>query len=324
MRYIILLAILFLLELLYFRVADHFNIIDKPNERSSHSRVTLRGGGIIFYIGVLLCFFISGFQNLWFFAGLTLIAVISFADDIKPRSSKLRLFVHFAAMLLMFYQCGLFATNWYFVVVVLIVCTGIINAYNFMDGINGITGLYSLIMAGSLLFVNNFMVQFADNEIIVVFALSLFVFLFFNFRTHAKCFAGDVGSISAAFILTFLLLRLIIKTENITYLMFFAVYGVDAVFTIIHRIILRENISKPHRKHIYQLLANELHISHLAVSSIYAILQLVINAGLVLLIYFNTEIWLTYLYILFVIVLLSIIYIVLIKKHFWKHAQNNG
>ena len=104
MIYILYLISLFAIELIYFKIANRFNIIDKPNERSSHSSVTLRGGGVIFYFGVLLYFVFERFQYPWFFAGLTLISMVSFADDIRPQSSKLRLSVHLAAMAMMFYQ----------------------------------------------------------------------------------------------------------------------------------------------------------------------------------------------------------------------------
>ena len=92
-------------ELLYFRVADYFNIIDKPNERSSHTRISLRGGGIVFYMGALVYFIASGFSFPWFMLGLTLIAGVSFVDDVRSVTQRVRLVVHFVAMLLMFYQC---------------------------------------------------------------------------------------------------------------------------------------------------------------------------------------------------------------------------
>jgi hypothetical protein len=88
MNYILLAAALFILEIVYFKLADHFNIIDKPNERSSHTSITLRGGGIIFYFGVLAWFILSGFQSPYFFAGLTAITFISFVDDIRNLSSN--------------------------------------------------------------------------------------------------------------------------------------------------------------------------------------------------------------------------------------------
>jgi len=149
MNYLILFVSFFLLEIIYFRLANYFNIIDKPNERSSHTRITLRGGGIIFYLGILIYFLLNEFRYPWFFSGLTLIAAVSFADDIKPQSSKVRLTVHLVAMLLMFYQWDLFSLSWYFTIFALIFCTGILNAYNFMDGINGITGGYSLLITSA-------------------------------------------------------------------------------------------------------------------------------------------------------------------------------
>ena len=102
MEYLLIFVILLAAELLYFRVADHFNIIDKPNERSSHTRITLRGGGIIFYVGALVYFFMHGVGYPWFILGLTLIALISFVDDVHSVSQKPRLAVHFIA-----FTCGL-------------------------------------------------------------------------------------------------------------------------------------------------------------------------------------------------------------------------
>ena len=313
MKYILLLTVLFVLELLYFKLADRFNIIDKPNQRSSHTKITLRGGGIIFYVGVLLYFLINGFQYPWFFAGLTLITGISFADDLKPCSAKLRLIIHFIAMLLLFYQWQLFGYSWYFIIIALILCTGILNAYNFMDGINGITGGYSLVLTSVLWYVNNYQVAFVDNELLYIIGLSLFVFNFFNFRTKAKCFAGDVGSISIAFILVFLLGLLIIKTEDFSYIVLLAVYGVDTVLTIIHRLMLKENIFDAHRKHVFQLMANELKIPQIIVSSTYMLSQSIIAVGLFFC--FNHR----WMYMLSVLLVLSAAYAIFMKRFFRLH-----
>lgn len=274
-------ALLFVLQLLYFKIADKFNIIDKPNERSSHTKITLRGGGVVFYLGALLSFFVTEFQYPYFMAGLTLIAVVSFADDVQPISSRLRLPVHFGAMALMFYEWGLFAQPWYFLLLALVLSVGIVNAYNFMDGINGITGAYSVSVLLALLFVNKYVHPFVDNELIYIMLLAVMVFNIFNFRKKARCFAGDVGSVTIAFFIVFLIGKLIISTGDFTYILFLGVYGVDAVLTIIHRIILKENIFEAHRKHAYQLMANELKIPHLIVSLFYAILQLVVSRAVV-------------------------------------------
>lgn len=266
--------------LAYFKIADHYNIIDKPNQRSSHKHITLRGGGIIFYIGALLYFFLFyGFSYPLFALGLSLIAIISFIDDIKIISSRVRIVFHFAAMLLMFYDCGLYSLPWYFTLAALILSTGIINAYNFMDGINGITGGYSLVVMASFWYINNHITPFIDNNLIYIISLSLLVFNFFNFRKRAICFAGDVGSVSIAFIIVFILGKLIVQTQDITYIIILLVYGVDSILTIVHRLMLKENIFEAHRKHMYQIMSNELHIPHIYVSMIYMAVQIAVIAG---------------------------------------------
>ncbi len=279
MYYLIVLVLLFLAELFYFRIADKCNIIDKPNERSSHTRITLRGGGIIFYFGVLAYFLTNHFEYPWFMLALTLITFISFIDDIRSTSQALRLVFHFSAMALMFYQWGLFFLPWWTIIVALIICTGIINAYNFMDGINGITGGYSLIILVALAYINREIVSFVEQELIVTVLCSVLVFNFFNFRKRAKCFAGDVGSVSIAFIVLFLIGKLIIKTEDFSWIVLLVVYGVDSVLTIIHRLMLHENIGLPHRKHLYQIMANELKVPHVVVSFVYMVIQTLVIVG---------------------------------------------
>ena len=253
MYYLLILVLLFLAELFYFKVADRCNIIDKPNERSSHTKVTLRGGGIIFYFGALAYFLTSGFEYLCFLLALTLVTFISFVDDIKSTGQMTRLLFHFSAMAMMFYQWGLFSLSWWWIVIALIVCTGIINAYNFMDGINGITGGYSLVILAALAYVNKEVVTFVEADFIYTVICSVLVFCFFNFRKRAKCFAGDVGSVGIAFILLFLIGRLIIQTGDFSWIVLLSVYGVDSVLTIIHRLMLHENIGLPHRKHLIRL-----------------------------------------------------------------------
>lgn len=313
MYYVIILVLLFLAELFYFKVADKCNIIDKPNERSSHTRITLRGGGIIFYFGALAYFLTNHWEYPWFILALTLITFISFVDDIRSISQGLRLMLHFTAMALMFYQWGLFTLPWWWIIVALIVCTGIINAYNFMDGINGITGGYSLVILGALAYINTEITQFVEPALIYTVLCSVLVFCFFNFRKKAKCFAGDVGSVSIAFILLFLIGKLILKTEDFSWIILLAVYGVDSVLTIVHRLMLHENIGLPHRKHMYQLMANELKIPHVAVSLVYMFTQAVIVIG-----YIYCRNW-GYLYLLCAIWVLSLIYVWFMKKYFRLH-----
>ena len=315
MYYIIILVLLFVAELFYFRVADKCNIIDKPNERSSHSRITLRGGGIIFYFGALAYFLSNYWEYPWFMLALTLITFISFVDDVRSTSQGLRLVFHFTAMALMFYQWGLFSLSWWWIIIALIICTGIINAYNFMDGINGITGGYSLVILGALAHINSEITTFVEPALINTVLCSVLVFCFFNFRKKAKCFAGDVGSVSIAFILLFLIGKLIIKTEDFSWIILLSVYGVDSVLTIIHRLMLHENIGLPHRKHMYQLMANELKIPHVGVSLIYMGAQALVILGYFCFVRYG------YWYLLGIIVLLSGIYVLFMRRYFHLHIQ---
>lgn len=315
MKYVLITAIIILAEILYFRIADKYNIIDKPNLRSSHTHITLRGGGIVFPVSMLLYMLFFGVEYLWFMLGLTAVCAVSFIDDIRSVPRYVRLVFQFGSMFLMFYQWGIInVSDWLAIILALVFCTGIINAYNFMDGINGITGGYSLVVLLALLVVNH-KAQFIEPSFILVAIIAVLVFCFFNFRKQARCFAGDVGSVGVAFIIIFVLGRLILQTGQLWYIVFLAVYGVDSILTIIHRIILKENITLPHRKHAYQLMANELKLPHITVSLIYMSIQAVISAGAV---------WLPvnkWLYLGAVVAVLSVAYVVFMKRCYHLHSD---
>ena len=267
----------------YRYVARRFNIIDKPNERSSHYYITIRGGGIIFPIAAVLWFLLFDFLYPWAIAGLIIISIVSFLDDIYALSRRLRMFFHFLSVTLLFWQVALFDFSWYFWMPYYIVFIGWINMFNFMDGINGITPFYSLICLGSFLYIS-IESQFVATDLILILSISVLIFTFFNARKRAKAFAGDVGSVSMAFLLGWLMLSVILVTQRIEYILFFAIYGVDSVFTILHRLIKRENIFEAHRSHLYQYLANELRMPHVTVSAIYAGLQAIISLLTILMI----------------------------------------
>jgi UDP-N-acetylmuramyl pentapeptide phosphotransferase/UDP-N-acetylglucosamine-1-phosphate transferase len=271
------LPVLTLLLLFYFRLAVQFKIIDRPNQRSSHSRITIRGGGIIFPIALLLQALFSRFEYPLFTSGLLLISTVSFYDDLRPLSNKIRLLIHLIAVSLLFMQSDLFSYTVWIIILVYILVIGTINAYNFMDGINGINGAYSLITILSLYFINEDHNSFVQSEWLNITALSLLVFNFFNFRKKAKCFAGDVGSVSMAFIIIFFLLQLILKTGDLKYIGFLLVYGIDSISTILFRLIRKENIFEAHRTHFYQYLTNVKSLPHLVVSALYMIVQLIVN-----------------------------------------------
>ena len=333
----IIFIILLALELCYFKVAGKFNIIDKPNERSSHSSIVLRGGGVVFSLAIVvwaIMMIIQGesgvvLEYLPFLIGLLLVAGVSFWDDIKSLPDSVRLLVQFGAMVLMFWSMGIMHWNmWWIVLIALVISVGATNIINFMDGINGITAGYALAVLIPLVLLNN-VLGFVYSSFLMVAILGVLIFCIFNFRPKgkAKCFAGDVGSIGIAFILLFLIGRLIISTGDVTYLLFLLVYGVDGCLTIIHRIMLHENLGVAHRKHAYQLMANELKIGHVKVSLMYMGMQLVVSLGfiyltpmLAALTSLSLVIW-HWIYLVCVLVMLSVAYVLFMKKYYHLHEE---
>ncbi len=350
-------ALLVVLELVFFRIADHFNIIDKPNDRSSHSTIVLRGGGVIFSLAMVAWAVMMAVQGDWqvvsdylpFLCGLILVAGVSFWDDVRSLPDSVRLVVQFGAMALMFRSMGIMHWDmWWIVVLALIVCVGATNVINFMDGINGITAGYALAVlvplalvnggdfstrpSGSLEITENALAMTGDalgmttsgfivQSYLIVAILGVLVFCIFNFRPKgkAKCFAGDVGSISIAFIMLFAIGRLIVQTRDVTYLIFLLVYGIDGCLTICHRIMLHENLGEAHRKHAYQLMANELKIGHVKVSLFYMAIQLVVSLGFIYLC--PDTVAAHWIYLIGAVLVLSVAYVLFKKKYYHLHEE---
>ena len=338
--YIIIFVLLLVAELVYFRIADKCNIIDKPNQRSSHSTIVLRGGGIIFMIGAWVWSAFFGFDYPWFLAGLTLVAGVSFVDDIRSLPDSVRLVAQFAAAAMAFYQLDILHWDmWWIVLVALIVYVGATNVINFMDGINGITAGYALAVLVPLGLLNTNYRELATNlttnyssivssdgvfveqSLIIAVIIAAVVFCIFNFRPKgkAKCFAGDVGSIGIAFIMLFLLGNVIIKTGDITWLIFLLVYGVDGCLTIIHRIMLHENLGEAHRKHAYQIMANELKIGHVKVTLLYMAMQLAVSLGFIYLCPDN--VLCHWMYFVGAMAVLAIAYVLFMKRYYHLHEE---
>lgn len=330
--YLIIAAVLVAAELVYFKIADKCNIIDKPNERSSHSTIVLRGGGVIFSLSMVVWAILMVIQGnaiaqyLPFLCGLVLICGISFWDDVKSLPDSLRMAVQIISILLMFWSMGLYtaADSWLWkaviVVVALFFCVGATNFINFMDGINGITAAYSFAMLLPILLMNRGL-GFIEESYLIVAILGVIVFSIFNFRPKgkAKCFAGDVGSIGIAFIILFALGRLMLATKDVTYIVFFLVYGIDGTLTIIHRIMLHENLGQAHRKHAYQLMANELKMSHVTVSFLYMMMQLVISLGFIYLC--PNTVLAHWIYLVVAGIVLAVAYVLFKMKYYHLHEE---
>lgn len=333
--YLIIAVLLVAAELIYFRIADKCNIIDKPNERSSHSTIVLRGGGVIFAISMVIWLILQMVNGEWgtvqdylpFMVGLVLICGVSFWDDVQSLPDSVRLVAQFVAMALMFWSMGIMNWSlWWVVPIALIVCVGATNIINFMDGINGITAGYALAVLVPLLMLDvrgqmEDVAWFIEPSYLIVAIIGVLVFCIFNFRPKgkAKCFAGDVGSIGIAFIMLFAIGRLIVQTGDVTYLIFLLVYGVDGCLTIIHRIMLHENLGEAHRKHVFQLMANELKIGHVKVTMLYMAMQLAVSLGFIYLC--PNGIAAHWGYLMGAILVLSLAYILFKKKYYHLHEE---
>ena len=347
--YLLLFCLLLALAFGYVRLARRLNIIDRPGARSSHSRPTVRGGGIIFPVAAIIWFFIVGWESPWAIAGLTLVALVSFFDDLRPLPGGVRLLVHLVAVALLFHQLGLFNMHWYWIACALILAIGCINAFNFMDGINGITAGYALVSLGTFSLLNNagrllqpvfpsaaqgFDLAIASDTaaqglgleaaaqslglgtaadwaldipallgsgsflpagLVGTVFVGVLVFTLFNARRRALAFAGDVGSISLAFLLSWMMIELMVFTHQAYWLLLFAVYGIDTSVTIGIRLWQKKNIFKPHRQHLYQMLANELSWPHLKVAAVFAGVQGLINLFVIFLVFTGRMNWVVFL-----------------------------
>mgnify|MGYP006083333445 FL=1 len=276
-KYILVIGLLIIASYVYLKLAIKFKIIDKPNQRSSHTKITVRGGGIVFTIAIILFSFLNDYQYPYFLLGVLLISIVSFLDDIFTLSSKIRFPFQFLAVFLVLFQVGVAFNPFLLFLFFLIVGVGIINMFNFMDGINGLTGMYSLVVLSGFYFIN-LNESILNPELILFTILSVLVFGFFNFRKNALFFAGDIGSIAIGMLVFFIGLLLTIKLSSPLILLLIIIYGADAGCTLLYRMFFtKESILDPHRHHIYQKIVDIYKISHLKVSTIYGILQLIVN-----------------------------------------------
>lgn len=318
-----LLGINFLLINCYFYLAIRWKIIDIPNERSSHKDITIRGGGILFPIAWFLYSFWNGLPEPYVDLAVLLVALVSFLDDFISQKPLVRVLFHMSAILLICFQYNLIQSlEFISLILVIILSIGILNAVNFMDGINGISVLYfgvflvSTWLSSQKMLGDELTWWSLENPFVYLFS-SLVVFAFYNLRLKAKTFAGDVGSVTIGIFIVIMLLMFgnsgleystsIYQVFNYQNIFFLAVYGIDVILTIVRRLLKRENILKPHRCHLYQILVNELGMSHLSVAGIYAGIQLIFN---IYLIYWSQG----FLIPLLICVLLGVVYLLVKKK----------
>lgn len=278
--YVLLFAVLFFVEKAYIVWAQSKGIEDNPGERSSHKELTVRGGGFLFFLTVLGYWVYSGFSYPYFFAALSVLSIVSFIDDLYNLSPRTRLVCQVVAMALLVSQITTSSVG--IIMALIVLSTGVVNLVNFLDGINGMLCGVSLVILGELLYIDDVLIHFIDPHFIICVLVADLVFCCYNFKTKAECFAGDVGSMSMGLILFFLIIKLVWVSDDFRWFVLLSVFLVDGGLTIVHRILLRENIFLPHRKHAYEIMVNELHVSHLKVSFLYIVIQVSVSVWYIL------------------------------------------
>ncbi len=293
--YYILVPILFVIySIAYIWTAKKLNLVDNPVVRSSHISKTITGFGLFTLFGMLIfSIFFPYIINSFFIIGLVMLGVISYLDDIRFVSHFIRLIFQIFALVLMSLELpftNLMVEKWPIILACVLFGILVLNAFNFIDGINGMLGLNCLVILLSLWWLNEHLtdidgnrIEFIKPEFIYTFISGLSVFLFLNLRRKAIVFLGDAGSITLAFIIFYLMILLVFKTGNIAYFLLFSVLGVDTGLTVIYKLILKENIFVPHRDFLFKKLVHVGRIPHVKVSFIYAAVQAFVSIFVILL-----------------------------------------
>ncbi|HNZ11065.1 MAG TPA: glycosyltransferase family 4 protein [Smithellaceae bacterium] len=273
------------------------HLLDTPNERSSHTEPTPRGGGV----GILAAFIVAGLTlripTTFLFAAV-FVSAVSFYGDYFRLSVKFRFLAQLlAALVFLFpilpalsahYAASTFGFSpfFFFLILLLIVVfiIGTANFYNFMDGINGIAGLsgaiaFGLLGAYTLYYAPLYGYREQMSLLSVCIALACLGYLPFNFP-RARVFMGDVGSILLGFVFAGLVVMLARNYQEMACFaaLLFPFYA-DELTTMAVRIQDRENLVQSHRRHLYQLLVNEAGVAHGKVTLIYGATQLAVGAG---------------------------------------------
>ena len=279
MIYVFITIVLSITLLGYIVIAKKLGIVDEPNDRSSHKKSTVRGGGIIFPVAIMLWGLLFNHTDWNFIGAVLLLGTIGFLDDCYSLSQLSRLFIQSIGVFIILIELDVVTLSYLYAIIVFILLTGWLNTFNFMDGINGISAMYAVAILIGVYAFKDFIPQIPYSLLNTV-LISLLLFGLVNLRKNALAFAGDVGSLSLGIILAYLVASLIITTGRWEFILFLSVYGVDSVLTILHRILLRQNIFEAHRTHLYQYLANEMKWPHINVSVLYFSVQIFIISGL--------------------------------------------
>ena len=267
------------------RYLTRAGFLDLPGERSSHVRPTPKGGGVGLVVAFVWVAVVIGLP-LFFWLPLLALAILSFVNDLRSLSAGVRLAAQFMAALLALggaLWAGHISWPVFLILPALFFVVATTNCYNFMDGINGLAGITAVVAFACLLVFGGAAETPLFSPIMAVMG-ALLGFLPFNLP-RAKLFMGDVGSIFLGFLFGLSVCLLAVSwTELLVFASFLFPFYADEAVTVVERLWRGESLLAPHRRHLYQFLANERGIAHWKVSALYAVIQifvalLVVAAG---------------------------------------------
>ena len=265
------------------RYGHRLYLLDKPNDRSSHRKATPKGGGI----GILAAFMASALLlriSEFFWIPTAMLSIISLVGDRYHLSPLFRLLFQFPASMIFIYGIWnnhpLSADGYLMIIPLSFYIVGTTNYYNFMDGINGIAGITGVVGFGLLSFYSFSLNAYPSILTLnICLLLSCLGFLPFNFP-RAKVFMGDVGSILLGFVFAAMVVLLSKSLLDFVCLSAFLFpFYADELTTELVRLKYGEKLWRPHRRHLYQLLANEYAIPHWKVSLGYGLGQLLVGVS---------------------------------------------
>lgn len=300
----------FILTFFVKEFAKRKSILDVPNDRSSHTIPTPRGGGLAivlsWFVGIIIFYYYNIIKSDLFFAflgGIPLM-VIGIVDDIKNVKPIIRISVQsFSAAWALYFLGGLHSIDFGCCVLsnlyindifVFIVILWFINLFNFIDGIDGY-------LSSGILFFSIYLFFITNNNVVIIFAASVLGFLIWNWHP-AKIFMGDVGSTVLGF--NFIVFAVYFQSsENVSFMIpiiLSSVFWFDATLTLFRRFINKEQLGKAHKKHAYQRLT-QAGYSHQKVVILSVFLDVIIGIAVYFIIIYPKFILFSFLFVIFIL-----------------------
>lgn len=248
---------------LWIRVAGQNILQDIPGPRSSHSRPTVRGGGVVFVSVYLLFTYVATNIQLipalhdWSLVAVGVMMLVGMLDDLYGLPVLSRLVAQTSVAFLLSYPVLAYsAESTWLLIPLIFAVVWFINLYNFMDGIDGIAALQAISVATVMLGLCYWQGHEGPALVFGLLGAVMLGFLFWNFP-KSRVFMGDAGS--GALGTVFVVLMVFVSWHSVTLLwaclLMMSVFILDASWTLVVRLFTGQKIWTAHKLHAYQILS---------------------------------------------------------------------